>query len=199
LQLNAQGQPIALKYFWPGSSSWRRVWNGMPGQISGFSGDPGYGAPPKNFNQSGLGNEGGFYDGWAICNGQNGTPDLSDQFIIGAHMNNAGGKEGWDGTKWVTWISNKNAEQTGGVRDFTLTEETTFRPATSEIKFRHWTADGNIPDPHTGSLYGVKAGPANEVDNDVLVPGDEGNETPTSVSTIPPFYALAWIQFTGYR
>ena len=34
-----------------------------------------------SFNSSGLGKSSGLYDGWAICNGNNGTPDLSDKFV----------------------------------------------------------------------------------------------------------------------
>lgn len=33
-------------------------------------------------------------DGWAICDGKNGTPDLSDRFIMGARTNNFGDKGG---------------------------------------------------------------------------------------------------------
>ena len=34
-----------------------------------------------NFTATGLGLTAGPYDGWAVCNGSNGTPDLRDRFI----------------------------------------------------------------------------------------------------------------------
>lgn len=53
---------------------------------------------------TGLGLEGGAWYGWAICNGLNGTPDISDKFVLG--FSNG---ENTDG-------------QTGGTKEETLTE-----------------------------------------------------------------------------
>ncbi|MEJ2756366.1 MAG: hypothetical protein P8104_11205 [Gammaproteobacteria bacterium] len=37
-----------------------------------------------NYDNTGKGVSGTAYEGWAICNGQNNTPDLQDRFIVGA-------------------------------------------------------------------------------------------------------------------
>jgi len=42
------------------------------------------------FDANGLGDERGPYDGWAICNGNNGTPDLTDS-MVRADVAGAGG------------------------------------------------------------------------------------------------------------
>lgn len=34
-----------------------------------------------HFDATGLGNNGGKYEGWAICNGNNGAPNLTDRFV----------------------------------------------------------------------------------------------------------------------
>src|SRR4029077_11212585 len=88
LELDAQGRPIAFKIFWHGH--WRRVYNGMLGEIRMYSGDPG-----TDFDTNGLGKVGLTYDGWHLCNGKDGIVDLSDRFIVGAHMNNHDGVNGF--------------------------------------------------------------------------------------------------------
>lgn len=55
---------------------------------------------PWNFTDTGLGT--GPLAGWALCNGQNGTPDLRDRFVMGT-----GVEDGLD--------------TTGGANNFTLT------------------------------------------------------------------------------
>lgn len=41
-------------------------------------------------------------DGWALCNGQNGTPNLTDKFIIGAGAGYTAGATGGNKTKTLT-------------------------------------------------------------------------------------------------
>ena len=59
-----------------------------PGGIIMFSGRR------EHFDNTGLGSPGTPFEGWAICNGQNGTPDLRNRFILGAGTNNAPGHTG---------------------------------------------------------------------------------------------------------
>lgn len=44
------------------------------------------------FDSTGQGKQGGEYDGWAICNGNNGTPNLAGRFI--RVLNTGGGSTG---------------------------------------------------------------------------------------------------------
>lgn len=191
--IDGAGRPLAIKTFYNGK--WRRIYNGMIGEIRGFSGDPGYNAT-GNFNTNGLGNVGGEYDGWHLCNGKDGTPDLSNRFLVGAEMSPA--PHGYSDGKWKTKIDDKIYD-TGGQWTEVLKPENIPVPAMPAVRFRHWYADGNIPQPHTGNLWGVPASPPNHTDNDDLVAKVDGNASPVGVFIGPPFYSLAWIIFVGYQ
>ncbi len=64
-----------------------------PGTVIMYSGDTGN---PKNFDSHGMGLAGTPYQGWQVCNGQNGAPDLRDCFIPAAggqyHVGDKGGQ-----------------------------------------------------------------------------------------------------------
>ena len=189
IYVDAQGRPIEIRIWWENSGAWRRVYNGMIGEVRMYNGDPSI-----DFNTDGLGNIGGRYDGWHLCNGKDGTPDLSDRFLIAAHMNNAGGHVGYD-NGWQTSISNVDDEKTGGERDITLTDATTYRGAKDAITAQRFTADGNAPDA-AGDLLGIGSGGTQYT----LQGGDAdaGNTEPDSISIIPPFIAIGYIIFVGY-
>ena len=53
-----------------------------------------YGSIADRYDSTGLGIVGTSYEGWAICNGNNGTPDLRNRFIVGAGSNYAQGASG---------------------------------------------------------------------------------------------------------
>jgi len=209
-QLDSQGRPIAIKVFWQGSGpngAWRRVYNGMLGEIRAYHGAPGYGPAPALFNTNGMGNSGLEYDGWHICNGKDGTPDLSDKFLLGAHMNKTDSKNDYEDGEWVSWIDKKEAKATGGTIDFTSTDSNTFQKPNDALIVGKWTATGNTrPDDGSGDLYGLPvriSGPGSppdpdDIKNATLIGVDDGNLTPDPVSIINPFIALGWIIFVGY-
>lgn len=182
--LDSQGRPIAIKTWYNGH--WRRVYNGMIGEIRGFNGDP-----TNQFDSNGKGILGADYDGWHLCNGKDGTPDLSDQFVVGAHMNNSNGQVGWASGEWRTFVDGKTITRTGGVKEVTLTEDNTYRKADVGIAIDHFMGDtGRDP---TGHLYGKP-----NVDADETFGDDPGNQTPDPIPILPPFVAFAWIIFVGY-
>lgn len=125
--------------------------------------------------------------GWALMNGQNGTGDISDKFIIAAHMSDlsVGYSSGWRTN--VTGVTTGSA----GASEVTLTADQVYRSAQNAIRAAKYQADGNTP---SGDLYGVTNG---STDFDILA-ADAGNTTPDPVPTVPPFYALAYVQFIGY-
>lgn len=188
LELDSQGRPIAIKIYWHGH--WRRVYNGMLGEIRGYQGNP-----ATDFDTRGLGKVGLTYDGWHLCNGLDGAPDLSDKFVIGAHLNNADGHDGYDSGQWKTWLTGAGLH-TGGAKDITLTDATTYRPARDAVTARRHSADGNAPD-DTGTLLGIGS-----ADTQYPLQGggeeDAGNTEPDSISVVNPFIALGWIIFVGY-
>lgn len=133
--------------------------------------------------------------GWALCNGSNGTPDLRNRFVIGAHSDNVG-----VANTTVTGTSTL----TGGSKDAIAVSHT-------------HTATSSVSDPgHThisqsnGAPNGGGAGAAytNGMGN---TPGQtiNSNTTGITVSTtvasagssgtnanLPPYYALAFIMKT---
>ena len=132
--------------------------------------------------------------GWALCNGSNGTPDLRNRFVIGAHSDSAG-----VANTTVTGSSTL----TGGTKDAIVVSHT-------------HTATSSVSDPghiHTGALYGEN-GIANTFANGNSSPQEStyftasaftGITVSTSISTegssgtnqnLPPYYALAFIMKT---
>ena len=192
LKLDSFGRPIALMVFYNGA--WRRVYNGMLNEIRMFNGVPGYGAPPALFDANGHGNTGLEYDGWQICNGKNGAPDLSDHFILGAHMNNSGGHNGYD-NGWQAYLPGFGGDfKNGGETAYLLNASNTYRPSSPGIKVDKYAAGASNGNDPTGILYGV-----NSVQHLDLLPPDPGNPTPAPLQIIPPFFAMAFIIFQGYN
>lgn len=55
------------------------------------------GTTQGNFNSDGVGESGTPYEGWALCDGQNGRPDLRSKFIVGAGNDHGDYNEGSTG------------------------------------------------------------------------------------------------------
>lgn len=212
--LDSVGRPIALKYWYNGH--WRRVYNGMVGEVRGYTGAPGLGPPPALFNANGRGNIGLEYDGWHLCNGKDGVVDLSDKFVIGAHMNNLNSHTGYD-HGWQTFVDGDADLKTGGVKSQKIemkhlppldnsggqTNPDTGQPETTGlwINGKGWKDDAeHIPNPkpivdvnygmqrnHAYLLATYGANTTNAPDGQVAFP------------VLPPFYCLAWITFVGYE
>lgn len=73
-----------------------------------------HGATAGKFDGSGRGIAGTPYEGWAICNGQNNTPDLRGRFIVGVGRN---GDPAYAGN------TTYQMGDTGGEEEHTLTQE----------------------------------------------------------------------------
>jgi len=185
IQIDGAGRPIAIKIYYAGK--WRRVYNGMKGEIRMYQGNPNV-----DFDTNGLGIVTGTFDGWHLCNGKDGTVDLSDRFIIASHMNNVD-HSGWDGTQLVTWVYPSGGLHTGGVTHINTNADNTYRPKTL-ITAKRFTADGNAP-ADNGDLLGI----GHDGTRWTLDGSDpDGNLTPVNIPTIPPFIALGFIVFVGY-
>jgi len=129
--------------------------------------------------------------GWLLCNGSNGTPDLRNRFIIGAHSDDAGVAK--------TTITG-SATQTGGSKDAIIVSH---------------THTATVTDPgHTHSIYGRTIGASPTTPNylmgDVNLGTGTNNPTTNSNTTgitvsnstegssgtnanLVPYYALAYI------
>jgi microcystin-dependent protein len=129
----------------------------------------------------------GFYDlstnipnGWALCDGQNGTPDLRDMFIVGAG-------------------DTYNVEQTGGSSDAVLIEHTHTATAASAGNHSHLITRGE------GSGSGFLAASASGAltDSGTVRSSTNGSHTHTASlnstgesgtgKNIPPYLSLFYI------
>lgn len=183
--LDTNGRPTDIKIWYNGN--WRRVYNGMLGEVRGYNGDP-----TVDFDTDGLGLVGGRYDGWHLCNGKDGTPDLSDKFLIGGHMNNSHGHTGYS-SGWQTFVDGSTDQKTGGNHSVTLDAAHTYEPPIDVVVYKR-SAPGDTSDP-AGNLAGVTPEPATDVH---LYNNSGGNTTPDPINILNPFVALGWIIFVGY-
>jgi microcystin-dependent protein len=153
--------------------------------------------------------------GWALCNGANGTPDLRDRFVVGAGSGYAVGATG--GAASVTPTASADGAHThSGVTGSTALSQAQL-PAHNHSVLCSPSSGSDI-DPIT--LFG--AGLAANNDNGTTVQtangsgtmiiagggngdghthtiGSDGSHTHTlsAVDTRSPYYALAYIMFTG--
>jgi hypothetical protein len=203
---------VGIYYWWNGF--WRKCNTPRPYSVHMFSGDP-----TAYFNVDGTGIKGADYDGYVMCDGRNGTNDLSDQFIIAAHMNNTttiGYDPTVDGTTvppaavgWRTTILGGN-NVSGGVVNITLDATNTYRKSFAGLSMGTWQADGNAPVAGTG-LLGIQHP---EIAGEVIpiLPPDDGLSTAVispitglavtpiaPIVTVPPFYAMAYVAWVGYE
>ena len=124
--------------------------------------------------------------GWYICNGANGTPDLRNQFMIGALQDNAG--------QSVTTITGGNTK-TGG--------------ATDAINVSH-THTASMAHAHSGQVASVSTAAGGASSGGVTATtyagmntGTLGSAAPAATidaqgasganANLPPYYALAYI------
>jgi hypothetical protein len=137
--------------------------------------------------------------GWVLCNGSNGTPDLRNRFVIGAHSDTTGVA--------YTTVTGSNT-QTGGSKDAIVVSHSHTATSTSSVS----DPGHNHISQSNGAPNGGGAGAAytNGMGN---FPGQtiNSNTTGISVSTsttvassgssgtnanLPPYYALAFIMKT---
>ena len=206
IELDTGGRPKAIRIFYTGPSGgkWRRIYNGMIGEVRGFTGDPGY-TTSGPFDNQGLGIVGGDYDGWHILNGKDGVADLSNQFVVGARMNVNGNAGGWDAAQgWQTYVdATTGLLHAGGAWKTAVLPENIPLPVANDpatpVKFNHYDVSG-VTVNHGGKLWGddVDHGEGNKVPP-YPPAGYPGNTAPKPLFAPPPFYALAWITFVGYK
>ncbi len=180
------GRPLGFFSFYNGS--WRRLYSGQLNQVSLYSG-----VPNHDFDSTGLGLINQTWDGWALMNGQNGTTDISDKFIVSAHMNESGGINQYN-AGWQTTVSG-TAHKTGGSKDHLVTEGelptydltiTGFHPSDTNPGAGNAVA---IVDNHGTTEYTVDLG----TQYGVIPPAVQA-----AIPTLPPYLALAYAQFIGY-
>lgn len=152
--------------------------------------------------------------GWALCNGTNGTPDLRDRFVVGAGSTYAVNATGGALTDAITTSSDGAHDHGAATGGTSLTEAQL--PAHS-----HTLLTSNNSGPDIDALSTAGAGVAGNADSGTSVRSTNGSGTAlvgsggsgdvhthsiasaaahthtATVDTVPPYYALAYIMFTG--
>lgn len=183
-KVDANGRPLGTFVYYSGA--WRKQYSGNIGEIVLYSGDP-----SVDFAATGgAGTVGGEWDGWQLCNGSNGSPNLSDKFIVAAKMDDLG--IGYPtGGPWKTSVSGTTTQEGAGVHEVQLDATNSYQPAIAPITVGLASATGNAPTAG-GGLYGSNLTyPIN------ITPGS-AEFVPPVIPTLPPWYALAYVQFRGY-
>ncbi len=182
---DAGGNPLGFYVF--NSGTWRPVYNGKIGQISMYIGD---GSP---FDGTGKGTIGGIWDGWAICNGLNGTPDMRDRFPVGFIEFSAGQAitnfepPGFGKVSGGNTVSNYTIQQSDLPAYSPVYQGAEYDAGSSQVLNRiiidnHWlNFPQTIPESSVGS--GVHY-------------GNTGGQT--AIPIVPPYYCVVFVKFIGY-
>jgi len=162
-----------------GIASWKPPAGIPSGGIIMYSG-------PWNFDATGLGI--GALEGWALCNGNNGTPDLSDRFVMGTTISGELGTTGGSKTH-----SHGPGEH----------NEVLFGPNKGSIQYIDDDGGLRVSAKDDGSYIYVanpKATRAQEFDHSGSPPNQSQNYLQldpdfqtTSESHLPPYIKLAYI------
>ena len=137
--------------------------------------------------------------GWAFCNGQNGTPDLRDRFIVGAGSSYNPGNTGGTSSNDISHSHSIQAEgpQTTGAGDHTHTfNGTTGYPNESDHTVDSDGGEHVARTSHAHNYSGTTSGPSTWHSHWVYSHahgGATGTAGSTTVDNRPLYYALAFI------
>jgi hypothetical protein len=177
-QIDAAGRPLGVYMFYNGN--WRLVYTGRPTEIKMFNGNW-----TLYFDGTGLGIVGGTWDGWALCNGNNGTQNMIDNFVIA-------GSEYVD--EWLTGVNGPLQNAGGQQGPWTL--------AASQMPELSVDAWGwfrpPLPEAGQPGLFIAPSGVSGAgVIGEWLI--NETAGSPNNPLPFPPFIALGFAAFVGYR
>jgi len=126
--------------------------------------------------------------GWVICDGNNGTPNLTDRFVIHADADSSGTRDVGDTGGSHTMIDHTHTDNLAVANE-------THKHNVITKGFGGGSGGSGI---FTGS---VSTAIASSVDNDThnhpLTGGVGSGSAAGSTASIPKFYALAYIMYTG--
>jgi microcystin-dependent protein len=152
---------------------------------------------------------------WQLCNGTNGTPDLRDRFVIGAGSSYAVNATG--GATSATGTSSSNGAHDHGAATGSHVLTTAEIPAhvhrayvqaqggagdTESIQYNNAALAGNTDGTkaylsENGSGVDLIEAAGSGGGHDHTLSSDGAHTHTTTVSIMPPYYALAYIMFTG--
>ncbi|MDX4061727.1 hypothetical protein Q6A90_05035 [Aliarcobacter skirrowii] len=133
--------------------------------------------------------------GWALCDGQNGTPDLRDRFVVGAGSTYGVGVTG--GSKDAVVVAHTHTQV---AHSHTASTNSTGAHTHTVNAVTSGGGSGNAPSKSANAYTNVTSSSSGAHSHTVTV----ANETPAINSTgvsgvdknLPPYYALAYIMKT---
>ena len=173
LKTDANGRPLGLFVMYNGR--WRQVATGNPAQITMFAGDW-----ATYFDGTGLGYATLPWDGWAIANGNNGTMNLTNKFVVPGYR-----CDGWGA--WVTNIDGYDA-YTGGRSYFQITYANLPQMSVT-FHVKNSIASGN---------QGAAVQPPGTPGDGTWTYPVTGTGAQSPISLIPPYLSIGFAQFVGY-
>jgi len=179
------GRPLGIFMFYNGN--WRKVYTGVAtGTIIMCWWYLGF------FDGTGRGIIGGDYDGWAICNGNNGTPNLLSRFPIGGNQGEV--VPGGSANTWYSDIDGQAWRNQGGSRGPEYITRTKL-PKLQTVAYGILAAAPGSG-AYAASDYGqtpVGTWPLLDGSGN---PVDGAGQLPLN---IPQFQALGFLMFIGYQ
>jgi len=126
--------------------------------------------------------------GWVLCNGSNGTPDLRNRFIIGAHSDNVGVAN--------TTVTGGNT-LTGGTKDAIVVSHTHTASVSDPGHTHTYIFDNGIPGGETpqSGFRGTQQNTTSSSFTGITVTNSTEGSSGTN-QNLPPYYALAFIMKT---
>lgn len=145
---------------------------------------------------TGLGNLSTGWDGWAMCDGRNNTPDLRGRFIVG--LSNIDNTD-YDYVNTEKNISDYNSfGNYGGVRTYNISSDQ-LPPHKHEFNYqRHYFGiqeGGSTGDPVVDTINsgGVPAYNSGNGDTNLGPTDPSGGTTQNGVNNTPPYYTLLYV------
>lgn len=174
-KIDGAGRPLGVFMFYNGN--WRKVYNGVYGDIKMYLGNGG------NFDGTGRGVVGSDCDGWAICNGGNGTPNMTDGRFP------AGGS--WNGANWIS--SGMGARGGANAHQITESDLPALQAGPVHSQAGKWQSGGG-----GGWLTTPPQAGATEADYNLPVFGPGGQTGGQNPLPPPKYQIFAFIMFIGY-
>ena len=188
---DAAGRPLGVFMFYNGN--WRKVYTGVAvGDIKMLWYYTGY------FDGTGRGIIGSDWDGWAICNGQNGTPNLEGYFPVGGQ---SGESVGQTAGVWFTDADGVAWRNTGGQKARVVLNQSNIPFPTLEYKYH--SQKFNVGSGGGQSPFCLVADPAQPVGYDAVLDSNGQysyvNSSPTALPFQHLYVAIGFAMFVGYQ
>lgn len=173
------GRPLGVYMFYNGN--WRKVYTGVSyGEIRMY-----VGAYTPNFDGTGRGVVTGEADGWALCNGQNGTYNLEAYFLIGGQ---------WSGSAWVTDVELDAWRSSGGTKGRMTINPSQAPSMSALLQYRNLAVTAGA---QASVAVAQQGGPSYAMPVVVDATGQKGGGLPLPFPVL--YFAVAYMMFVGYQ